>query len=233
MSGRPQASERLPDLGRAGDAFEQTGLVDRLVLRRAGENRIVAVQDRLHVHVGPRHDVVGVVAHPFAERPFRLDLPGHGFAFDHDLGIGGNRKAGVRALDHFDRLAADAAGEVILRHAAGNGLAESKIEQRILAAHDRELAALAALEIFVAMNAAVFAFGDLAADGFAVVDFAAIGAEVVPVGVRILGDAHIGGADVAGVSRLVVDRHGELEHVDFVAFQDVVEYRPGLDHLAA
>jgi hypothetical protein len=39
--------ERAPDLRRSGDALEQAGLVDRLVLRRAGEDRIVAEEDRL------------------------------------------------------------------------------------------------------------------------------------------------------------------------------------------
>src|SRR6266508_1826107 len=63
--------ERGPDLRRAGDGLEQVGLVDRLVLRRAAEDRIVAIEDGLDVHVGPRLGVVGVVAHPFAERPFR------------------------------------------------------------------------------------------------------------------------------------------------------------------
>ena len=77
----------------------------------------------------------------------------------------------------------------------------------------------------------MLAFGDLAADGFLVVDFAAVGAEVIPFGVGIFGDAHVGGADIAVRVGLVMDRHGQLEHVDFVAFQDIFEDRPGLDHL--
>jgi hypothetical protein len=44
-----------------------------------------------------------------------------------------------------------------------------------------------ALEIFVAMDAAVLALGDLAADGFAVIDLAAIGAEIEPAGVGVFG----------------------------------------------
>ena len=51
--GQAAGVERVPDLRRAGDALEQAGLVDRLVLRRAGEDRIVAVEDGLHVDVGP------------------------------------------------------------------------------------------------------------------------------------------------------------------------------------
>ena len=68
------------------------------------------------------------------------------------------------------------------------------------------------------MNAAMLAFGDLAADRFAVVDFAAVGAEIIPVGVGVFGDAHVGRADIAVGVRLVMDRYRELEHVDLVAF---------------
>src|SRR5947208_12786909 len=68
--------ERPPDLRGASNALEQPGLVDRLVLRGAGEDRIVAVEDGLHGDEGSILRVVGVVAHPLAERPFRPDLTG-------------------------------------------------------------------------------------------------------------------------------------------------------------
>src|SRR5262249_60735135 len=45
--------ERPPDLRRPGNALEQAGFVDWLVLRRAGEDRIVPVKGRLHVDAGP------------------------------------------------------------------------------------------------------------------------------------------------------------------------------------
>src|SRR3982074_3569956 len=108
------AIERAPDLRRAGDALEQAGLVDRFVLRRAGEDRIVAVEDRLHVDVGARLRVIGVIAHPFAERTFRPDLTGHRFAFDRDLAVGRNWEAGVGTAHHVDRLAAQPAGNIHL-----------------------------------------------------------------------------------------------------------------------
>ena len=92
-------------------------------------------------------------------------------------------------------------------------------------------AALAALEIFVAVNAPMLAFGDLAADGFFIVNLAAVGTEVIPLRVRILGDAHVRGADVAVRVRLMMDRHRQFEHVHLVAFQNIFEDRPGLDHL--
>ena len=41
--------QRVPDLRRASDAFEQTSFVHRFVLRGAGENRVVTVHDRLDV----------------------------------------------------------------------------------------------------------------------------------------------------------------------------------------
>src|SRR6266536_1340274 len=68
---------------------------------------------------------------------------------------------------------------------------------RILTADDGKFAALPALKIFVPVNSAVLAFGDLAPDGFLVVDFAAIGAEIIPFGVGVFGNAHVGGAAVA------------------------------------
>ena len=110
--GHARGVERTPDLRRAGDTLEQAGFVDRLVLRRAAQDRIVAVEDGFHVDVRPRLRVVGVVAHPFAERALRPDLAGHGLALQHDLGVSRNRETGVRPADHVDRLAAQAACDV-------------------------------------------------------------------------------------------------------------------------
>ena len=101
--GHAAGIERAPDLRRAGNALEETGLVDRLVLRRAGQDRIVAVQDGFDVDVGPVLGVVGVVAHPFAERAFRLGLAGHGLALDGDLAIGRDRESSIGAAHHVDR----------------------------------------------------------------------------------------------------------------------------------
>ena len=219
--------ERAPDLRGAGDALEQAGLVDRLVLRRAAQDRIVAIEDRFDVHIGARLGVVGVVAHPLAERPFRPHLPGHGLAFEHDLGVGRDREAGVGAADHVDRLAAQAAGDVELADLGQRRRSEHE-QQRVLAAHDRDLHRLAALEILVAVDAAVLALGDLAADGVAVIDLRAVGAEIEPAGVGILGHDAAGGADIARLVLLVVQRHRELQHVDGVAFEHVLQHRPVL-----
>ena len=74
------------------------------------------------------------------------------------------------------------------------------------------------------MNAAVLALGDLAADGLAVVNLAATGAEVEPARIGILRHHAVGGTDEARLVQLVVPRHGKLQHVDVVAFDQVLEH---------
>ena len=209
---------------RARDALEQPGLVDRLVLRRAAQDRIVAIEDGLHVDVRARLGVVGVVAHPLAERPFGPHLARHGLAFEHDLGVGRNRKAGIGPADHVDRLAAQAARDVELADRRQRARRQQE-QQRVLAAHDRDLHRLAALESLVAMDAAVLALGDLAADGVAVIDLRTIGAEIEPAVVGVLGDHAAGGADVARLVLLVMQRHRKFQHVDCVAFEHVLQHR--------
>src|SRR3989338_1212221 len=141
--------ERLPDLGRAGDALQQPGLVHRLVLRRARKNRMVAVKDGLDVDVGTGNNVIGVIAHPFAEGPFWLDLAGHHLTLDGDLRVRWNRKAGVRALDHLDGLAPDAAGKIVFRHPLRQRTRRKHVKQRILAADHDHFHVLSALEVGV------------------------------------------------------------------------------------
>jgi len=114
----PAGFESFPHFRGAGDAFEQTGFIHRLMLRGTGKNRIIAVQNGFHIEVRPRHHVVGIISHPFAEGAFGLALAGHGFAFDDDLGVSGKWKAGERAFDYFDGFAADTAGKIILGHTA-------------------------------------------------------------------------------------------------------------------
>ena len=194
------------------------------MLRRAAQNRVVAIKDRFDVDVRPRLGVVGVVAHPLAERAFLPHLAGHGLALEHDLGIGGDRKTGIGPTDHVDRLAAQTAGDIVFADLPQRRRRQHE-QQRVLPAHDRDLHRLATLEILVAMDAAVLALGDLAADGVAVVDLRAVGAEVEPAIVGILGDDAAGGADVARLVLLVMQRHRELQHVDLVAFEHVLQHR--------
>ena len=84
--------------------------------------------------------------------------------------------------------------------------------------------------LYLAVNAAMLTFGDLAADGLLIVHFASVGAEVVPLGVRIFGDAHVRGADVTMRVCLMVQGHRELQHIDLVALKNVVEDRSRLHH---
>src|SRR5262249_854196 len=149
---------------------------------------------RLYVDEGPLLRVVGVVAHPLAERPFWLYLAGHGFAFDGNLAVGRDRETGVRPAHHVERLAAQAPGDIHLA-ALGQRARGEHEQQRVLSAQDHHLHRLAALEIFIAMNATVLALGDLAADGLAVVNLAAVGAEVEPTRIGILRHYAVGSAD--------------------------------------
>src|SRR5262252_1124 len=112
--GHPAGLERAPDLRRSGDALEQAGFIHRLVLWRVGKDGIITVEDRLDVDEGALLRVVGVVAHPLPEWPFRPDLPGDGLAFDGDFTVGRDRKAGIWAAHHVDRPATQAAGDVHL-----------------------------------------------------------------------------------------------------------------------
>src|ERR1051326_6551304 len=80
----------------------------------------------------------------------------------------------------------------------------------------------AAGEIFVAMDAAGLALGDLAADGLAVIALAAIGAEIEPAVVGVFGDDAARGADEARLVGLVMARNREFQYVDGVALDDVL-----------
>src|SRR6185437_1229697 len=134
-----------------------------------------------------------------------------------------------RPADHVDRLAAQAARKIELADAFGQRARSQHEQERILADEYDDLHRLPALEILVAVNAAVLALGDLAADRLAVIDLIAIGAEVEPAGVRVLRDDAVRRADIARLVSLVMARHGKLEDVALVALDDVLEDRSALD----
>jgi len=106
-----------PDFGGARNAFQQAGFVDRFVLRRAADDRFVAMQDRLDFDIGTRHRVIRVIPHPFAERAFLFNLARPGYTFDGNFGIGGNWEAGIRAGDTFDGFTAQATSKIKLADA--------------------------------------------------------------------------------------------------------------------
>ena len=224
----PACVQRPPDLCGAADPLQEPGLVDGLVLRRAAQDGVVAVEDRLDVDVGARLRVVRVVAHPFSERTLGPNLAGDRLAFYRDFAVGRDRKAGVRPADDVDRLAAYAAGDVELAD-LGDGNSGEHEKQRVLPAENDDLHRLAAREVLVAVDAAVLALGDLAADRPAVVDLRAVRAKVEPARVRVLRDHAVGRADEARRVGLVVARHGKSEHVAGVTFEHVLQDRPVLD----
>src|SRR5438045_201531 len=110
----PDRLELRPQQRRPEERPVEGLLVGRLVRRRAEDDRVVAVIERLDLHerLGPR--ITGVVARPLAERTlddllFRIHP-----ALDDDLGIGREREPGDRSFDNAIRLAAHAAGPVVL-----------------------------------------------------------------------------------------------------------------------
>src|SRR5262249_38833700 len=156
------------------------------------------------------------------EWPFRPDLARYRLAFERNLAVGWNGKAGVGPADDVDRLAAQAAGDVKLAHLWQRTRRQHE-QQRILTAQDHDLHRLPAFEILIAMDAAVLAFGDLAADRVAIIDLRAIGAEVEPAVIGVFGNDAIAGTDEARLVEFVMARYGKFQHVDFVAFEHVLQ----------
>ena len=158
------------------------------MLRRARENRIVAVKDGLHIDVRTGYDVVGVISHPLPKGPLGLRLAGNHLAFDSDFRICRDWKTGIRTLDDLHRLSPDSAREIILRDPLRKRTGRQHVEERVLAANHHHLRALPPLEVCVAVDSSVLPLSDLAADRSLIVYLAAIGSQIVPVRVRILRD---------------------------------------------
>src|SRR5581483_7115925 len=215
----------LPDQRCFHHAFRDRIIRRRTARTRAAENRVVAVVDIFHTNhrLGPAG--AGIVAGPLAERAFGLAIVGIHPAFDDDLGVGGKRQPGGFAFDDFDRRAFETAGVIEFRYAVVDLVAGNHEQHRILADGDDHGAALAALEIFIALNAAVFARRDVKTHGVLVVHHAAVGAEVDPAFIGIARGHQAGGADEPAAVELVHKRHGEFQQIDLVAGVDVLEDR--------
>ena len=148
----------LLDGGRAHHRAVARHLVGTAAHRRHAEHdRIVAVVDRLDVEHRDLAHAAGIVAGPFAERPFRMRAVGRHVAFEHDLGVGREGQAGDLAAHHLDRFAAQAADEVELEHAVRRFEPAEEERDRIAAQHGDARQRLAALERLVAVDAAVMA----------------------------------------------------------------------------
>ena len=177
----------------------------------------------LHERLGPR--VARVVPGPFTERTLDDALLRVHPAFDDDLGVGGQREAGDRSLDDAERLAAHAAGPVILGEAElhlGRGREE---QERVAAGDERDRHLLAARDPGVTVHPTVLARRDVEAELVLVVDHHPVAAEVDPAVVLVAGDVEAAGADVATAVVLVPLRRRENGHVDVRAALHVLEDR--------
>ncbi len=209
--------------GGAGERAIARDLV-RWALRRAPEqDRIVPMIDRFDVHHGLLADIAPVVAHPFAERPFRLDVARLDEPLNDDLGVGRYRQTGDRCLDDIDRFPTDAADDVVLANAIRHLARRHQERHRIAADHDRDRHRLLARLVLVALDAAVLAWRDVEADGLLVVDHYAVGAAVDPALVRIAGDVEAAGADIATPVGVVPFRCWKDRDVDCIARDRVLE----------
>src|SRR4051794_26185884 len=157
----------LPDAGNAGIdhvLLDDGGAHYRAIARhliRPGPHRrhaekdwIVAMIDRLDVDHRHLPHAARIVPGPFAERTLRLSLVGLDKTFEHDLGIGRDRQAGDLAAHHLGGAAAHAADDIELEGAVGRLDAPVEEGDRIAADHHGDRHALAALEVFLAVDPA-------------------------------------------------------------------------------
>ena len=138
-------------------------------------------------------------------------MTGHRFCFDGDLSLRRNGKAGVGSSDDIDRFATKTAGKIEFADTFRQRAGRQHEKQRILADQHHNLHGLPALEVFISVNAAMLAFGNLTADGFCIVDLVAIRAEIKSTLIGILSDHAVRRADVACLVLLVVAGRRKLE----------------------
>ena len=210
--------------------------IERVVVRRhrrdrAHQDRVVAIHQRVDPDRRLEIAAAGVVAGPFAERPFLDLVVGMDEAFEGDLRIGRHRQAGLRHVDDLDRLAEDAAGGLQLVLAVGNLDAAQHDQRRMHAGDHGDRAGLAALVVFAHDDQAVLAGRHHHRRDVRLVRLHAIGAVVDPAGIGILHHDQAGGADERPAVVLVPDRRRDLLDVDVLAFEHVVEQRPAVDGL--
>ena len=201
----------------------------RLGRRCAKNDRVVAIQHPLHLEVGLLRGAADVVARPFAERPFVGGLTLLDPALDDDFGIGDQRQAGDRALDHLDRLAAHRTGVIQFAHAGGHFHPGQDHEQRVHADVYRHRRPAFARHPFVAMGAAMLAVDDVHGDVVLVHQHRAIGAKIDPMIVRVDGGYCRAGTDVAPAIQGMPQRGGKFHQVDRIALHHVLEHRTAVD----
>ena len=132
-------------------------LVRRLVRRRPEHDRVIAVIDGLDVEHRLVAPTGGVVPGPFAERAFREAFGRARESFEHDLGIGRKRQTGYGTADDLHGLAADPANPVVLTERVRDFSARGEKHQWMRADDHRNRAWLAAVEVLLPLDPAVFA----------------------------------------------------------------------------
>ena len=220
--------ELIPHRSRAIGAAIERIVVGRDAGDGAEQDRIVAVHEGLDADRRLFLQAAGVVAGPFAERAFVQQIVRMDETLEGDFGMRGDRQAGARPGDDFDRLADQAAGGVEFVLAVGDFEAGDHEQRRMHAAHHGDRAGLAALVIAALDQVAVLALRAHHRRHVAVVGLHPIGAVIDPAGVRIAHDHHVAGADVIAAVMLVPARHRDFENVDVFAGVHVLQHRAGL-----
>ena len=110
-----------------------------------------------------------------------------------------------------------------------NFVARGQEHQGVVADADRHRAGLALLEVLLADQPAVLARAHPQAHRVLVVNHDPVSAEVDPVGIRVLHDHQVTGADIAAAVQLMQERNGELQQVDVLVAIDVFQNRAGID----
>ena len=122
-----------------------------------------------------------------------------------------------------------AAGVGELGNAVIDLVAGGQEQQRIVADADRHRTGLALLEIFLADDPAVLAGRHPQAQRLLVMDHHPVGADIDPIGIRVLHDHQIAGADEAPAVELMEERHRELVDIHVLVAIDVLQHGAGLD----
>ena len=227
-AGKPRLLHLVPDHCRLHGAAGVGEVVGRP--RRIGEahDRVVAVVHPADLDGRLVRPVTGVVAHELAERPLGHQFVAVDLAFDGDFGAGRNGQAVDFGLHGFERKAPVAAGVVHLVGAPVDLVVGGEEQQRVLAEADHHRAGLALGEVLFADQPAVFAGRHPNAAGVLVLHHHPVGGGVDPVLLRVAGDHHVVGADVAPAVSFVDEGDRELVEVDLVVPVDVVEDRPAV-----
>src|SRR5258705_4047605 len=187
----------FPHMRRTGDRAQQGQRVRRPRRIRTRKNRIVAVEDPLHADKWLEALRTGVVARPLAERSFFLQLTGSDCAFENNFRICRIRQTGNVTPDHLDWFPLESACEVEFADTRRHRTRRGKPNQRIAAEHDVDRDRLIFLEVFLFMNVSVLARADIDSGGVLILRHDPISADVHPIGIGILGDDQVAGAEVA------------------------------------